>query len=144
MAVRLFVVLLLASALPAHAELYKWIDKNGIVNYTDAPPPDAKNNAVEKLTDRASHYQPDARTQAASANRGPSYYELQLEREWAQRQRLIAAANMQAQPCASAYSMNCYETDPRYGGYAAPYGPAVIVARPVQPVAFRPHRPIRP
>ena len=113
--------------IPAHAQLYKWVDKNGVLNYTDSPP-DAKQNAVEKLPDRISSYQVDPVTRAAAAQRGPSYYEAQLEREWAQRQRLMAAAD--AMPVA-------YD-DPRFAGYATPYGPAVIVARPLRPAAFRP------
>jgi hypothetical protein len=30
---------LLASALPVQAEIYKWVDKDGTVKYTDTPPP---------------------------------------------------------------------------------------------------------
>src|SRR5258706_15255499 len=109
MVARLSAVLIatLAFSAPASAELYKWVDKNGIINYTDAPPPDAKQNVVEKLGDRISHYQPDATTLQAAAYRGPSYYEVQLEREWAQRQRLMAAANAMRPPaCAGA---ECYD-----------------------------------
>lgn len=40
----LLVTLFLLAALPlaAHAGLYKWVDENGVVNYGDAPPADAK------------------------------------------------------------------------------------------------------
>ncbi len=30
---------LLITTLPAHAEIYKWVDKDGSVKYTDTPPP---------------------------------------------------------------------------------------------------------
>jgi len=137
---RLFAVVLLVLALPAHAQLYKWVDKNGVVNYTDSPPADANVNPTEKLTDRVSSYPVDPVTKAAAAARGPSYYELQLEREWAQRQRLMAAANTQAQPCAGAYSVDCYESDPRYAGYATP---VLVAARPLRPLNRPLQRPVR-
>jgi glutaredoxin len=31
-----------ATALPAHAEVYRWVDKDGKVNYSDNPPPEVK------------------------------------------------------------------------------------------------------
>lgn len=39
-----FLILLLAltAATTAHAQLYKWVDKDGKVTYSDQPPPDAK------------------------------------------------------------------------------------------------------
>jgi hypothetical protein len=33
---------LLAAPLPVMAQLYKWLDADGVVNYGDLPPPDAK------------------------------------------------------------------------------------------------------
>ena len=128
-----FLVLsLLAGA--AHAELYKWVDERGVVNYSNAPPADAKQAKVaQHVEERVSVYQPDALTKAAQATRGPSYYEQQLEREWMQRQRLMASTNASSKPiCASSFSTDCYYEDPRFAGYATPYGPAVIVARPAQ------------
>src|SRR4051812_5432040 len=35
-------------ALPAHAEVYKWVDANGKVQYSDSPPADSKKAAVVK------------------------------------------------------------------------------------------------
>jgi hypothetical protein len=35
-------VLLLAASVPAHADLYKWVDERGVVNYGDRPPPQAR------------------------------------------------------------------------------------------------------
>jgi hypothetical protein len=35
--------LLLAAPVPVQAQLYKWLDADGVVNYGDLPPPDAKN-----------------------------------------------------------------------------------------------------
>ncbi|MFN0038732.1 MAG: DUF4124 domain-containing protein [Burkholderiales bacterium] len=43
------VVLTLAVCLPfpAGAELYKWVDQDGKVHYSDAPPPNRKSNRIE-------------------------------------------------------------------------------------------------
>ena len=133
MALRLFVILSLVFATQANAELYKWVDKNGVLNYTDSPPPAA--NPVEKLSDRVSVYQPDPVTKAAAAQRGPSYYEGQLEREWSQRQASMARAQLASE--------SMYDMDPRFAGYATPYGPAVFAARPLRPIGARPARPFR-
>jgi len=38
-ATRLFLLIALACAMPAHAQLYKWVGPDGKVNYTDTPPP---------------------------------------------------------------------------------------------------------
>lgn len=36
---RIFLLLFLALSLPTHAEIYKWKDKDGVVRYSDVPPP---------------------------------------------------------------------------------------------------------
>jgi len=147
MAARLVLLALaaLAFAAPAaRADTYKWVDERGVVNYSSHPPADPKQAKVaQKIDDRLmSSVPPDAATQLGVANRGPSYYEQQLERDWAQRQRLMAATNASRVPaCAGAYSTDCYYDDSRFAGYAWP----VLVTRPVRPVAFRPlSRPLRP
>lgn len=49
--VLLFAVSLIAAS--AAAELYKWVDKNGKINYSDTPPPaDAKRVEKKRLNDR--------------------------------------------------------------------------------------------
>jgi hypothetical protein len=51
----MFVGAMLAVALPAGAELYKWVDADGNVHYTDTPPPTgAKKSERKKLTDKPS------------------------------------------------------------------------------------------
>lgn len=56
--------LALCVALPASAEMYKWVDSNGKVQYSDKPPP--SNVKVEKLRAPASA----ASTPAASETKG--------------------------------------------------------------------------
>jgi len=65
---------LLAFALAAQAQLYRWTDENGKVHYTDAPPPANATNVQKKASARpggseaasGSAQQPYALRQAAS------------------------------------------------------------------------------
>lgn len=49
-AVLLSLALLLLSALPVQAEIYKWVDEKGQVNYTQTPPPDRKKHDIETIS----------------------------------------------------------------------------------------------
>ena len=67
-------VLLLAMMLatdPAGAQLYKWVDRNGVTNYSNQPPADpAAIRALRPIEDRISVYAPDpALTQAVETLR---------------------------------------------------------------------------
>jgi uncharacterized protein DUF4124 len=110
--------LLLAVALtliPAvHAETYKWVDEKGVVNYSNTPPSSAAKK-IQPVADRISTYDADPSLQRAIAN-GPSPYELMAQREWLQRQQLMATA--QSQQAAHAASYNDYAY-----GYPYSYGP---------------------
>ena len=72
----------------AHAETYKWVDQNGVVNYSNTPPPAAA-KAAQTIPERVSTYELDPALRQAIAY-GPSPYELMLQQEWLQRQRLMA------------------------------------------------------
>ncbi len=48
-AFNLFLAGLLALAVPAQAKMYKWVDENGRVYYTDTPPPQTSRHAVTEL-----------------------------------------------------------------------------------------------
>jgi hypothetical protein len=78
---------LLASV--AHAETYKWVDERGVVNYSNNPPPGAAKAAAKSIADRVSTYEPDPSMQRV-AYVPPSPYEMMLQQEWLQRQRLMA------------------------------------------------------
>lgn len=43
----LFFVMMIASLTVANAEVYKWVDENGNVHFTDAPPPKQKTEEVK-------------------------------------------------------------------------------------------------
>lgn len=44
-----FLCAMLALVMPAHAKLYKWMDDNGRVYYTDTPPPQSSRHAVTEM-----------------------------------------------------------------------------------------------
>lgn len=102
-------LLFLAAAPLAQAETYKWVDERGVVNYSNAPPPDSARSAIPAQTvpDRISSYQTDAAT-------SPSievYRRLDANREeWLQRQYLMA---MQA-AAAPQPATNYYDYGPYY------------------------------
>ena len=63
--VRMFRTTLLAAALltavPASAELFKWVDERGVVTYSNAPPTTGKQpKKIEIVPERVSVYTPDA------------------------------------------------------------------------------------
>ena len=43
----LFVVMFFALSLPVSADIYKWVDSNGKVHYSNTPPPDVKGTKVK-------------------------------------------------------------------------------------------------
>jgi Skp family chaperone for outer membrane proteins len=45
----LFALILLAATLSAHAELYKWVDSSGKVQYSDQPPPNANAKSIGRV-----------------------------------------------------------------------------------------------
>ena len=59
----------LGTALPAGAQMYKWVDERGQVSYSNTPPPDSSKKKVEAVAERVSVYTPDAEiSKAMSAN----------------------------------------------------------------------------
>ncbi len=56
---RFLLCLLAAAALasPAHAEIYKWVDRDGKIHYSDSPP--SKGARVIAIQDRLSIYSPE-------------------------------------------------------------------------------------
>lgn len=66
-----FLLALMLVAGPTCAQLYKWVDKNGVTNYSNQPPADpAAVKGLRPIEDRVSVYAPDpALTQAVESMR---------------------------------------------------------------------------
>lgn len=110
---RLIPALILAlAALPAQAEVYKWVDAKGQVNYSNAPPPSVAGKA-QTVEDRISVMGMDPAVRAAAERRFAAR-ERQEELDWQQRQR--AMAMQQASGNYGSYSGSYYPTS-YYGGY---------------------------
>jgi Domain of unknown function (DUF4124) len=125
--------LLLCAAAPLGAQTYKWVDENGVVNYSNAPPPGAAGATANAVEDRVSTIPSDPSLgPAIAAMRAQEARRAELaEAEWLQRQRLLAASESAAQqeaPCP-------YRTD-----CGTPYG-AVYVFPYFRPALRPPFRP---
>ena len=130
---RILLALLLAAAPLAHAETYKWVDERGVVNYSNAPPPEAAKSPVpaQTIPDRVSTYQTDPATNQSI----DVYRRLDAnQQEWLQRQYLMA---MQAQAAPQQAATDYYA--PAY--YPAAYG---YNRRIVRPAVFNAVRSIAP
>jgi hypothetical protein len=125
---RLLLITLFCGASLAHADTYKWVDANGVVNYSNTPPPEA--GKAQTIADRVSSYQ----AEPAVANPIDVYRRLDADqRDWLQRQQIMAM-----QPAAPA------PVDDYYG---ATYYPAYGYAhsrRAFRPVVFNAVRAIAP
>lgn len=131
----LALVLLLASA--AQAETYKWVDERGVVNYSNTPPPAAAKAGAKPVAERVSTYEPDPSMQRV-AYAPPSAYEVMLQQEWLQRQRLMAE-RQNVQSIYDAATVEPYSTYYR-GGYYYPVNTVRPVVRARNSVRISHHR----
>ena len=120
MTLRLLAVLILAAALPAQAQVYKWVDAKGQVNYSNAPPPSVAGAAQpveEKLSVIGMDPAVRAYAERSFANRAAAD-----ERDWQIRQRAMSL--QQASAPVSGYGDSTLSSDyaPYYGGYYGGYG----------------------
>ena len=115
----LALTLLLAAA--AHAETYKWVDERGVINYSNTPPPTAL-KAAQTVADRISTYETDPMLRRVANYSAPTPYEVMLQQEWLQRQRLMATSQLPVYvpPPAETYYRSGY------------YYPVATVVRPVR------------
>jgi hypothetical protein len=99
----LFAAAILALALPAVAEMYRWVDENGRVHYSDQPPPATRQQQQDMKTKIRS------KPGSATANANPSYVE--KEADFRKRQVEKAekeAADQKAQQQAADKQQNCH------------------------------------
>jgi len=116
MMVRALAAALLVAAAPAQADLYKWVDANGVTNYSSTPP--AVKMKATVIEERVSVIpsDPSWREAAAMSAARPDY----ATEEWLQRQRLMALKD--------SYSAVAYPVDDYYPSYPY-YYPAVRAHR---------------
>ncbi len=125
MRLRLAAAVLLALALPAQAQVYKWVDAQGRVNYGNAPPPSAAGSAQtveEKLS--VMGIDPAVR---AYAERHFAARAAADERDWQLRQQAMSLQYASAPAYDSSYYPDYYGPGYYYGGAYYP--------RPGRPIA---------
>lgn len=64
----MFLVLMFSFSVVAHGQFYKWVDKNGITQYSDQPPPPGTARAEERLNIKSGLAQPVGGRTNASAS----------------------------------------------------------------------------
>ena len=122
---------LLPCATALSAETYKWVDERGVVNYSNTPPASVKAAKPQAIEERVSTIESDEATKAAAALAHPTPYQEALEKEWLQRQKLMALANAaQPAPC-TPYDCPYYQDDRLSTAY--PYVIPVFRAPRIRP-----------
>jgi Domain of unknown function (DUF4124) len=126
-----------AAAAPAYADTYKWIDDNGVTNYSDAPP-SARASKAQVVADRVSVVASDpSLAPAIAAFRAQAARQEELdEADWLQRQRLMLAEKAADANASCPYRADCgAAVEPIVDSYF-PYAPVFVVG-----AARRFHRP---
>ncbi|MGC2519670.1 MAG: DUF4124 domain-containing protein [Burkholderiales bacterium] len=126
----------LVAAAPAWAQIYKWVDDHGVVNYSSRPPLDRKASELDLSAATVSVYEaekPDRRTAAVARSEVASLSDkierLQRELEAERRARQYAAADTRSSDanydqCVAERRVDCNGI---YNG-SYPYGPIVLLA----------------
>jgi uncharacterized protein DUF4124 len=129
------VAALLLVAAPAAAQVYKWVDDKGVVNYSNEAPPNRNSTVLDAKASRISVYTPDDALKRGGASEASlsekiDRLERRLDAERYARQR---AADQQTQVMDDRYDqcLRDRRVDCDYGDpYYAPYGPAIVMVRP--------------
>jgi hypothetical protein len=133
----LFATLTAAASVTAKAELFRWVDERGGINYSDRAP--AKSSNVKDLSvvqDRLSVYSPDRATleMVQRAREHGDFWPRSYERLPPQYVPMMpSASGGPADPCLAGNDINCY--GPVYYAYPGFYGRRG--GRLVQPVLPR-------
>lgn len=126
------------SAGPAWAQIYKWVDDRGVVNYSGEPPANRKAQQLDTSAITLSVYEADkpghrsvaARSEAASLSDKIDKLERQLEAERLARQYAAAADARASQAaydqCVAQRGVDCNGT---YNGFYPYWSTAVFVPR---------------
>jgi hypothetical protein len=119
--------IMLCIALPLHAQTYKWVDENGVTNYSSDPPPGKKGSNAKVVEDRISIVEKDpAFDKAAEGLRQREAKRAEYaEAEYARRQAMPAtqpATNDIYSECPYGSDCSGYGYYPGYGYYGG-HGP---------------------
>ena len=135
-----FFLALTAAAPLAHAQVYKWTDEKGVVNYSNSKPPEGKSKkGVSVVEDRVSVYSADPAVVQATQNARERRGLVPPTAAVDQRPPPPAAAQLPAppvsmvDPCMNGYDpINC----PQYGGvYAGRHRPPHLIQPNLPPGA---------
>jgi len=150
--------ILALAAWPALAQVYKWVDEKGVVNYSNEAPADRKATQLDPKTARVSIIGTDDSSKR-TATAQPSVNERvlaekidRLERKLDAERYARNAADAQAQSAADSAYQQCLrdrrvdcdyaDMDPSYGyGPYSGYWPVVVVKRPPARDKVMHHRP---
>jgi hypothetical protein len=146
----------LASAPSAQAQVYKWVDDQGVVNYSSTPPPKGR-SAVTLDADKGrvtTIPAPDARREAAAPGGDAALRQRidQLERDAAAQRQAASqqdaaaaeAARRWREQCLAERRVDCDDAgrgvfDPGYGYVYPPYArPPIAAPSPAAPGTYRP------
>ena len=138
-------MIVLFAVAPAWAQVYKWVDDKGVVNYSSTPPAGRKSALLDPNSVSVSTYSPVEPSRQAKAPPSANErilaeriaaLERKLEAERTARQSVdIAQARYLerwADQCVRDRRVDCdfAGVDPYYAPYYAPYWNTVIVSRP--------------
>jgi len=130
------------AAIPAYAQIFKWVDERGVTNYSGTPPSaDAAARKSTAIADRISVYAPEPGVQraiganAANRDRINSERIAALERQLAAERQVsqhaatadAGAAQAAYAQCVAARRIDC-DNDYDYGFYPYAYAPYGVVA----------------
>lgn len=93
----------------AHAQAYKWVDKNGHVGYGDTPPPGAKATPLREVASPASSTPSAGANEGKEAKRGPltpAEQEIEFRRRMKEAQEAAAKADRERE-AAEGKKANC-------------------------------------
>lgn len=119
---------LLAAALPVQAEIYKWVDKDGTVKYTDTPPPPGaksigtlrkKATSPVPVASPASGSPVDATTPQANSGNGQSdVSDKELEKKKREIEEVEKKNKAEKEAQAKQKQLNCSAAKSNYQSYS--------------------------
>ncbi|HZF18111.1 MAG TPA: DUF4124 domain-containing protein [Burkholderiales bacterium] len=142
-------------AIPVFAQVYKWVDEKGVVNYSNEAPVDRKAKQLDPKSSRVSIIASDETQRqlpaASASDRALAEKIDRLERKLDAERYARSVSEAQAQTAADSWYQQCLRDrrvdcdaggmDPYYGGYGWPYYGPVAVKRPPFRDRVMHHRP---